>query len=197
MRHERPMAHRSMGSVIRWRLPTESAHEPFWRSFMNLCVDAVYLTRGSLRSISPALKNKHAVSSLGSMRTIKSEAQFDGHVETRNAAGYFDTRQIVDREIGFFDQPNNRVQTSLIRYRYRGVSPKPELCQANDVREVKILEASVVRDVKEDRLNAPSPRHVISSGQIAGRFRYVRFSLGQRGLSRRRHWISSAELGRS
>ena len=68
----------------------------------------------------------------------------------------------MNREIRLFDQIDNCAEPALIRSGESGVDRQPELRQAYYVREVLVLKGSIVRKVKEHRLDAPFAGHTIS-----------------------------------
>jgi hypothetical protein len=104
---------------------------------VNLRIDAIYIAGGSLCAVLPALKYENAVSAICDVRPIKSKTEFYRHVEPRNAAGHFDARQVVDRELGLFDQFDDRAEPALIRDGEGGLDPEPELRQTDNIGQVK------------------------------------------------------------
>ena len=70
----------------------QSSHQPLWYSTVDLRIDTVDVTRGSLRSVAPAIKNEDPVLTLCNVRTVKGETQFNRHVESWNPAGVVPAR---------------------------------------------------------------------------------------------------------
>jgi hypothetical protein len=77
---------------------SQPGHQPGCRATVDLRIDTVDVTRGSLRPVAPALKNEDPVLSVRDMRTVESETQLDRHIESGNPAGRLNTRQVVDRK---------------------------------------------------------------------------------------------------
>lgn len=116
-------------------------------------------------AVSLALKNENTVPAVRHVRPIKSKTEFHGHVEPWNTARCFDPRQVVNRKLGFLDQFYDRAQPALIWNCKSSLDLKPELGQADNVGEVKILKDGVIRNIEENGLDAPSG-HAISLRQF-------------------------------
>jgi len=123
---------------------------------MNFRIDAVHIAGRALCAKGLRFENIDAVLPPGYMRSVKSQSEFKRHVESRHTLGQFDAGKIVDRIRGFFNQFDDRVKPPLIWNRKR----ETELRKANDISEIQILEAGIVRNIYKNRLNLSCSWHV-------------------------------------
>lgn len=140
----------------------QSTHESPGGTVVNLWIDSIDIACGSLGAIGFAFKNEDPVFAFRVVRSMKSEAEFHGHVEAGHTVRRFDAGQVVDGEVGFFDQLDDRFKSALIRDCQGSVETQTKLGQPNDVCEVEIFERGVVRDVEKDGLDPLLPWHASS-----------------------------------
>jgi hypothetical protein len=93
----------------------------------------------------------------------------------------------MDREFGLFDQFDNRSKAALVGDSERSMDPESELCQADNIGKVQILEGTVIGDVEEDRLDAFRPGHAISWRQLGA----ISLALLSEGSCRRSEVVSA------
>lgn len=76
----------------------------------------------------------------------------------------------MDGKPGLLDQLDDRLQAILIRNSERTMDTKPELCQTDNVGDIKILKRSVVGDVEKDRLDVLEQSHTVFCRRGVTRF---------------------------
>lgn len=70
----------------------ESAHQTFHRAVVNLRIDAVHVAGRALRLPPIPIEDKNPVFPARDTRPVKSQAEFNRHIEPRNTMGQLDAR---------------------------------------------------------------------------------------------------------
>lgn len=71
---------------------SKSAHQTFYRAVVNLRIDAVHVAGRALRLPPIPIEDENPVFPARDTRPVKSQTEFNRHIEPRNAVGELDAR---------------------------------------------------------------------------------------------------------
>ena len=93
--------HFGNSSYVAWLAKdiSQSGHQSLCGSSVDLRINPIYVTCGTLRAVALRFENEDPMLSARDVRTIKSQTQLDRHIESRNSARQLYPGQIVDGDL--------------------------------------------------------------------------------------------------